>query len=50
MSTREIREAILAWLKARDMPSPGYVGDTDTVRWTDEPAGVRVEWTEQDEI
>jgi len=48
--TREIREAIVAYLKAKNMPAPAYVADTPNCKWTDLPAGVKVEWTEQDEM
>ncbi len=47
---RDVREALIAWLKAKDMPAPIYVGDADTTKWKTEPAGISVEWTEQDEI
>lgn len=47
---REIREALIAWLNKKDIPSPGYVGDTPTCKWVKEPAGMTVEWTEEGEI
>lgn len=46
----DIREAIIAWLNSKDLPSPGYVGDTDTVQWVEEPDGLRVVWVEHDDI
>lgn len=47
---REIREALIAWLKSKDMPAPNYVGDTPDCKWVKETAGLRVEWFEQDEL
>lgn len=48
----EVREAILAWLKAKDLQRPDYIGDTPTCRWIDLPAdgGVRIEWTEEGSV
>lgn len=47
---REIREALIAWLKSKDMQAPSYVGDTPDTKWTKESAGLRVEWFEADEV
>lgn len=49
-SDREIREALLAWLKVKDIPAPQYIGDTPNCKWIKEDAGLRVEWTEEGEI
>ena len=49
-SDREIREALLGWLRAKNIPSPTYVGDTPDCKWIKEEGGLRVEWTEEDEI
>lgn len=50
LDQREIREAILAWIKAKDLPSPSYVGNTPTCTWYDEDGGVRIEWMEEGEV
>jgi hypothetical protein len=50
LSDREVNEAILAWLKAKDMPVPGYVGDTPTCKWIKEPSGIRIEWTDEGNV
>lgn len=48
---REVREAVIAYLKAKDMPTPKYVGDTPDCKWTNTlDGGVAVEWTEKDEM
>lgn len=50
-SQREVREAILAALKAKDIPCPQYVGNTDTCTWRDlEDGSVVVAWTDTGEI
>ena len=49
-SDREIREALVAWLKSKDLQAPQYVGDTPDTKWIKEPAGIRVEWSEKDEL
>ena len=48
---REVREAICTYLKAKDLPVPMYVGDTPDCKWSATPdGGVKVEWTEKDEL
>lgn len=47
---RDVREILVAYLKSKDMPAPSYVGDTPTCKWTKDPEGVRVEWTEEGEL
>lgn len=48
---REVREAIIAYLKAKNMPTPSYVGDTSDTKWSaTQDGGIRVEWTEKDEM
>lgn len=49
-SDREIRVALIAWMKSKDMPAPSYVGDTPDTKWLKEPAGLRVAWSEVDEV
>lgn len=42
---RDVRELLCEFLKRRGLPSPGYVGDTDTVKWKHETDGtVTVTW------
>lgn len=48
-SEREIREALLAWLKAKDLPAPAGAYENQ-VTWTQEPRGLRLAWSEQDEM
>ena len=50
MHDRDVHEAIIAWLKSRDMPAPQYVADTPCTKWIKEPAGLTIEWTVEDEI
>jgi hypothetical protein len=40
----EVREAVLLWLRQRDMPAPGD-GVDETWKWTDHGA-VTLEWTD----
>ncbi len=47
---RDIREAIIAWLRAKDLPAPIYVGDTPDCKWIKRVEGIGVEWTEEAEI
>lgn len=49
-SDREVNEALIAFLKAKDMQAPSYVADTPTTKWIKEPMGIRVEWTDEDEM
>lgn len=46
-SDREVNEALIAWLKSKDRPAPGYVGDTPTTKWIKESHGITVEWKEE---
>lgn len=48
---REVAEALIAQLKAKDIPAPGYVGDTKDTKWTtDSAGGITVEWTDAGEV
>lgn len=48
---RDVREALIAWLRSKDMQAPKYVGNTDDTKWTVGTDGSqRVEWTEQDKV
>ena len=48
---REVHEAVIVYLKAKDMPAPSYVADTPDTKWSATPdGGVKVEWTETNEI
>lgn len=47
---RDINEAILQWLRSKDRPVPQYVGNAGTTKWIPQPNGVRIEWTEEDEV
>lgn len=47
-SDNEINNILVATLKAKDIPAPEYVGNASTTRWTKEPNGIRVEWTDHD--
>jgi len=48
---REVREALLAALKAKGLPCPGYIGDTDTCTWRETMDGcTEVRWTEVDKV
>lgn len=49
-SEREIREILVAHLKAKDVPAPDYVGDTPTCKWENDPLGVYVTWTDESQI
>jgi hypothetical protein len=50
LTERDVREAILAWLKSKDLPAPDYVGNTDTVEWATDNGNTVLRWFEQDEI
>lgn len=48
-SKNEVAEALVAQLKARDVPAPTYVGNAGTTKWTPMADGsITVEWTDQD--
>jgi hypothetical protein len=48
-SKNEVAEALIAQLKARDVPSPQYVGNAGTTKWTPMADGsMSVEWTDED--
>jgi hypothetical protein len=49
-SANEVAEALIAWMKSKDMPTPMYVGNAGTTTWDLGKAGVRVEWTDEDAI
>ncbi len=48
---RDVREALCAWLRSKDVPSSKYLATADTTQWTPTTDGVQhVEWVETDEI
>jgi hypothetical protein len=50
-SEGDVREALLAWLRAKDLPTPKYIGNTPDTDWAVyDDGGIRVEWTEEDEV
>jgi hypothetical protein len=49
-SDQEVNEALIAWLKSKDIQAPSYVGNTPCTKWIKEPKGIRVEWTDADEM
>ena len=40
----------ILYLKTKDIPAPEYVGNAGTTTWHKEKTGVRVEWTEKDDV
>jgi hypothetical protein len=50
IAQRDINEATLQWLRSKDRPVPQYVGNAGNVKWIPQPNGMRIEWTEEDEI
>lgn len=45
----EVAEALVAQLRAKDIPAPQYVGNAGTTKWTPSPDGsMTVEWTDED--
>ncbi|WP_398480911.1 hypothetical protein [Tardiphaga sp.] len=49
-SDREVNEALIAMLKARDIQAPQYVGETPCTTWIKEPDGIRVEWSDETDL
>lgn len=49
-SDNEINNILVAHLKTKDIPAPEYVGNAGTTQWTKEKNGVRVEWTDSDDV
>lgn len=50
-TSREVAEILISHLKAKDIPAPAYVGNTDTCTWEiNDDGSVRVEWSENDDI
>lgn len=47
---RDVNEALIHWIKTRDLPQPEYIGNAGKTKWTKESGGVRVEWSEEDEV
>jgi len=48
---REVAEALIAWLKSKDMPAPQYVADTPCTKWRRlDGGGLSVEWTDESEM
>jgi len=51
LTPRDVNEAIVAWLKAKNLPEPEYVGSAGTTKWTRlDDGSVKVEWIEKDEL
>lgn len=45
-TSREVAEILICHLKAKDIPAPAYVGNTDTGTWEiNDDGSVRVEWS-----
>lgn len=45
----EVAEALIAQLRVRDIPTPQYVGNAGTTKWTPMADGsMTVEWTDED--
>lgn len=50
-SEREVHEALIAMLKAKDVPAPGYVADTPNCKWTwRRNSIIECVWTDSDEV
>lgn len=49
IAQHDINEAIIQWLRMKDMPVPMYVGNAGNTKWTPQPNGMKIEWTEEDE-
>lgn len=48
LSRAEVHEAVVAWLKSKNVPAPDYIGNTPTCQWSDENEGeLKVNWIEQ---
>lgn len=48
---RDVREAVIAYLKTKDQPAPQYVGNTPDCEWEHFVGGsLVVKWTEKQEI
>jgi len=50
LDERDVCEAIVAYLKAKDLPAPQYVATTKDTIWTHQPLAVKIEWTEELEV
>lgn len=48
LTERDVRDAILMWLRAKELQRPNYVGGTDTVTWHG-PGAATVRWVDTDE-
>lgn len=45
---QDVREAILMWLRSKDMPVPQYIGTTPNCKYVHGEDGcVSIEWTEE---
>jgi hypothetical protein len=47
-SHREVAEALIQQLRAKDIPAPQYVADTNNTKWEFGASGVTVEWADED--
>lgn len=51
LSKREVHEAVLAWLKIKDLHYPLYVENTANTVWLYDSAGqLTIKWTVKDEV
>lgn len=47
----EVREALIAMMKAKGVQAPEYIGDTKTCFWENHPDGaVAVKWSVEDDL
>lgn len=48
---REVAEALITQLRAKDIPAPCYVANTNDTKWTVDGSGnVTVEWTDSGKV
>jgi hypothetical protein len=47
LDDRDVHEAILAYLKAKDIVTPEYVGNTPTCQWDWGEDTITVSWTDE---
>lgn len=51
LDKRDVREAIVAWIKSKGLPTPGYLDNTPSTSWEDLPDGsVKIRWSEDDDV
>lgn len=49
-SQREVHEALIAWMKSKDLQAPDYVGNTPCTSWIREDESLRVVWIVEDKL